>query len=76
MHINNDAIAFAALSLAKLLAAELLRKGVLDQREFLSALSREIEQQRAIPTPGNADAATLLSVYHDEVVAETSGARR
>jgi hypothetical protein len=67
MHINKEAISFAAFSLAKVLAAELLRKGVLDHQEFIAAISSEIDRQREIPTPANADAAVLLSVYIDEI---------
>ena len=39
MDVNREAISFAAFSLAKILAAELMRKGILDQQEFLSAIS-------------------------------------
>jgi hypothetical protein len=67
MDVNREAISFAAFSLAKILAAELLRKGILDQQEFLSALSDEVDRQRGIPTATNADAAVLLTVYRDEM---------
>ena len=67
MDVNKEAVSFAAFSLAKILAAELLRKGILDHREFLAAIASEIESQRAIPTATNADAAVLLSVYSDEI---------
>ena len=67
MDVNREAISFAAFSLAKILAAELLRKGILDQQEFLSAISDEAERQRAIPTATNADTAVLLTVYRDEI---------
>ena len=76
MHINKDAVGFAGFSLTKVLAAELLRKGILDRQEFLFALSKEIESQRAIPTPANEDAATLLSVYLDEIGPRTVGGHR
>ena len=42
MDVNREAISFAAFSLAKILAAELLRKGILDHQEFLSAISDEV----------------------------------
>ena len=67
MDVNREAISFAAFSLAKILAAELLRKGILDQQEFLSAISDEVERQRGIATATNADAAVLLTVYRDEI---------
>ena len=67
MDVNRAAISFAAFSLAKILAAELLRKGILDRQEFLSAISDEAERQRGIPTATNADAAVLLTVYRDEL---------
>ena len=67
MDVNREAISFAAFSLAKILAAELLRKGILDQQEFLSALSDEVDRQRGILTATNADAAVLLTVYRDEM---------
>ena len=71
MDVNKEAVSFAAFSLAKILAAELLRKGILDHREFLSAISSEIDRQLAIPTATNADAAVLLAVYRDEIDPET-----
>jgi hypothetical protein len=67
MHINEDAVSFAALSLAKVLAAELLRKGILDRQQLLSAISGEIDQHRKIATATNEDAATLLTVYCEEM---------
>ena len=67
MHINEDAVSFAALSLAKVLAAELLRKGILDRQQLLSAISGEIDQHRKIATATNEDAATLLTVYCEEI---------
>ena len=67
MHINEDAVSFAAFSLAKILAAELLRKGILDREGLISAISREIDGQRKIAEPLNEDAATLLTVYRDEI---------
>ncbi len=67
MHINEDAVSFAAFSLAKILVAELLRKGVLDRDELLSAIAREIAEHRRIATATNEDAATLLTVYLDEM---------
>jgi hypothetical protein len=67
MHINEDAVSFAAFSLAKVLAAELLRKGVFDRQEFLSAITSEIDRLRNIATATNEDAATLLTVYCDEL---------
>jgi hypothetical protein len=67
MHINEDALSFAAFSLAKVLAAELLRKGILDREELVSAISGEIAEHRRIATATNEDAATLLTVYLDEM---------
>ena len=67
MDINKEAISFAALSLVKIIASELLRKGILDHQEFLSAITSEIDRQRAIPTATNADTAVLLTVYRDEI---------
>ena len=67
MDINREAIGFAALSLAKVLAAELLRKGILDYQEFAAAVSSEIDRQRGLPAAANADTAVLLSVYLDEI---------
>jgi hypothetical protein len=68
MHINEEAVSFAAFSLAKALAAELLRKGIVSREELISAISREVEEQRKTPTVTNEDAATLLTVYCDEIV--------
>lgn len=76
MHVNKEAVSFAAFSLTKVLAAELLRKGILDHQEFLAALSDEIERQQAIPAATNEDAAVLLTVYRDELGPKIVGARR
>ena len=67
MHINEEAVSFAAFSLVKILAAELLRKGVLDRDRLISAILIEVDEQRKIATPTNEDAATLLTVYCDEI---------
>jgi len=67
MDVNREAISFAAFSLVKIIASELLRKGILDHQEFLSAISSEIERQRAMSTATNEDAAVLLTVYLDEI---------
>jgi hypothetical protein len=67
MHINEDAVSFAAFSLAKALAAKLLRKGVLYRNELLSAISSEIAEHRKIAAATNEDAALLLEVYRDEM---------
>jgi hypothetical protein len=67
MHINEDAVSSAAFSLAKILAAELLRKGIVDREELISAISSEIDKHRKIATTTNEDAATLLAVYCDEI---------
>ena len=67
MHINEDAVSSAAFSLAKVLVAELLRKGILDRQQLLSAISGEIDQHRKIATATNEDAATLLTVFLDEM---------
>jgi hypothetical protein len=67
MHINEHAVSFAAFALVKILAAELVRKGVLDQQEFASAISTEIDQQQEPGLPRNEDAATLLSTYLEEM---------
>lgn len=66
MHINEEAVSFAAFSLAKILAAELLRKGILDREDLVAAISGEIDHQRKIAAPLNEDAATLLAVYCEE----------
>jgi hypothetical protein len=68
MHISEDAVSFAAFSLVKILAAELLRKGILDKEELISAISREIGDQRKIGGPTSEDAATLLTVYCNEIL--------
>jgi hypothetical protein len=67
MQVNKEAISIAAFSLAKILAAELLRKRILDREELISAISREIDEQRKIGVPASEDAATLLTVYCDEL---------
>jgi hypothetical protein len=67
MRINEEAVSFAAFSLTKILAAELLRKGVLNKEDLLSAISSQIEQQRENATPTSEDAAVLLEVYRDEI---------
>jgi hypothetical protein len=67
MHINEDAVSFAAFSLAKVLVAELLRKGILDRGELASAISGEIAEHRKIAAATNEDAAVLLEVYRDEM---------
>lgn len=41
MHINEEAVSFAAFSLAKILAAELLRKRILEREELISAICNE-----------------------------------
>ena len=53
MHINEDAVSFAAFSLAKILAAELLRKGILDRDRLISAILIEADEQRKIGAPTN-----------------------
>jgi hypothetical protein len=67
MRINEEAVSFAAFSLTKILAAELLRRGILNKEELLSAISSQIEEQREIAAPTNEDAAVLLEVYRDEI---------
>jgi hypothetical protein len=67
MHINEDAVSSAAFSLAKVLVAELLRKGIFDRQELLSAISGETDELRKIATATNEDAATLLTVYCEEI---------
>jgi len=67
MHINEDAVSFAAFSLSKILAAELLRNGVLDRDGLVSAILIEVEALRRTAAPTNEDAATLLTVYCDEI---------
>lgn len=67
MRINEDAVSFAAFSLAKILAGELLRKGILDKKELLLAISSQIHEQRANDTPTHEDAAVLLEVFRDEI---------
>jgi hypothetical protein len=67
MHINEDAVSFAAFSLAKVLVAELVRKGIFDREELISAISSETDELRKIATATNEDAATLLTVYCEEL---------
>jgi hypothetical protein len=67
MHINEDAVSSAAFSLAKVLVAELMRKGIFDREELISAISSETEELRKIATATNEDAATLLTVYCEEL---------
>lgn len=67
MHINEDAVSSAAFSLAKVLVAELLRKGIFNRQELLSAISGETDELRKIATATNEDAATLLTVYCEEI---------
>jgi hypothetical protein len=67
MHINEDAVSFAAFSLAKVLAVELMRKGILNRQELVAAITGEIAEHRRIATATNEDAATLLTVYLDEM---------
>jgi hypothetical protein len=67
MHINEDAVSFAAFSLAKALVAELLRKGVLDREGLVSAISSERAEHRKVAAATNEDAAVLLEVYRDEM---------
>ena len=67
MHINEDAVSFAAFSLAKILLVELLRKGILHRGELVAAIAGEIAEHRRIATATNEDAATLLTVYLDEM---------
>ena len=72
MHINEHAVSFAAFSLVKILVAELARKGVLDQREFISAILTEIDEQQKLGEARNEDAATLLSTYLEELDVATA----
>jgi len=67
MRINEEAVSFAAFSLTKILAAELLRKGILNKEEFLSAIASQIAELRENAAPTNEDAAVLLAVYRDEI---------
>jgi len=69
MRINEEAVSFAAFSLTKILAEELLRKGVLDREELIMMIRKEIDEQRTIAASTHEDAATLLEVYCDEVQA-------
>ena len=72
MHINEHAVSFAAFSLVKILANELVRSGVLDQQVLLSAISTEIKEQQELGLPRNEDAATLLSTYLAEICETTA----
>ena len=72
MQINEHAVSFAAFSLVKILANELVRNGPLDQQVFLSAISTEINEQQKLGLPRNEDAATLLSTYLTEIVDATA----
>jgi hypothetical protein len=67
MRINEQAVSFAAFSLTKALATELVRKGILDREELIAAILREIEEQQKIAEPANVDAAALLEIYCDEI---------
>ena len=67
MRINEEAVSFSAFSLTKILVGKLLRKGILDREELISAVRKEIDEQRTIGAPTNEDAATLLAVYCDEI---------
>ena len=67
MHINEEAVSFSALSLTKILVAELLRQGILDREELILAIRKEIDEQRTIAGPKNEDAAALFEVYCDEI---------
>ena len=69
MRINEEAVSFAAFSLTKILAAELMRKGILDREELIMMIRKEIDEQRTIAESTNEDAATLLAVYCDEIQA-------
>ena len=69
MRINEQAVSFAAFSLTKILAGELLRKGILDREELIMMIRKEIDEQRMIAEPINEDTATLLAVYCDEIQA-------
>ena len=76
MHINEHAVSFAAFSLVKILATELVRRGVLDRQEFVSAILTEIEEQQKLGEARHEDAATLLSTYLDEITGATASAPR
>ncbi len=67
MHINEDAVSSAAFSLAKVLVAELLRKGIFDRQELISAISGETGELRKIAPATNEDATTSLTVYCEEI---------
>jgi hypothetical protein len=67
MQVNEEAVSFASFSIVKIVAAELLRRGVLDRLEFLSAISLEIDRLSEIGTTRNEDAATLLTAYRNEL---------
>jgi len=67
MRINEQAVSFAAFSLAKALATELVWKKILGRQELIAAISREIEAQQGIAEPTSVDAAALLEIYCDEI---------
>ena len=67
MRVNDEAVSFAAFSLTKIMAVQLLRQGILDREELILAIRKEIDEQRTIAEPTNQDAATLLAVYCDEI---------
>jgi hypothetical protein len=69
MRINEEAVSFSAFALTKILAAELLRKGILDREELIMMIRKEIDEQLTIAESTNEDAATLLAVYCDEIQA-------
>ena len=73
MRINEEAVSFAAFSLTKILAAELMRNGLLDKKEFLAAITSQIDEQRGAAAPTNEDAAVLLEVYRDEICPSPEG---
>jgi len=70
MRINEEAVSFAAFSLTKILIAELLRKGILERKELILAIRKEIDEQRTVAEPKNEDTATLLTVYCEELQAQ------
>jgi hypothetical protein len=45
----------------------LLRKGILDRDKLVAAIAGEIAEHRRIATATNEDAATLLTVFLDEM---------
>jgi hypothetical protein len=44
-----------------------MRKGILNRQELVAAITGEIAEHRRIATATNEDAATLLTVYLDEM---------